>query len=417
MTSFTSILQALETRPLEQPEQQVYAYADEHGNIDQRISWRELAYRTGVLTGYLRRERGLQAGDRVLLVYPPSIDFVIAFAGCLRAGLIPVPVYPPNPRKFDSGMEAFLRIAHDCDAKLVLTSEQYEKTRNRGGVQQLAEQDPARWALALEWVSTDLICAEHHEPLFGPAPKPADVALIQYTSGSTSAPKGVVITHGNLAHQMEYTRRAMKLNADSRCVFWVPQYHDLGLIGGIVTALAGHVQLTLCSPYAFIKRPALWFELLHKEHFKEKLKKTVEEKNRLFVDLYNDEPVSWEDIYEEYCVYADKISPFVCDTVELMAVAIEDKKKILFEGAQGALLDVDFGTYPFTTSSNASAGGVSSGIGVSPKQIHDIIGIMKAYATRVGSGPFPTEIDGEQGEHIRKKGEKGNQNPRRVYRN
>ena len=145
-------------------------------------------------------------------------------------------------------------------------------------------------------------------------------------------------------------------------------------------------------------------ELLHKGHFKEKLKKTVEEKNRLFVDLYNDEPVSWEEIYEEYCVYADKISPFVSDTVELMAVAIEDKKKILFEGAQGALLDVDFGTYPFTTSSNASAGGVSSGIGVSPKQIHDIIGITKAYATRVGSGPFPTEVDGEQGEHIRQKG-------------
>ncbi len=145
-------------------------------------------------------------------------------------------------------------------------------------------------------------------------------------------------------------------------------------------------------------------ELLHKEHFKEKLKKTVEEKNRLFVDLYKDEPVSWEEIYEEYCVYAEKISPFVCDTVDLMAKAIDDNKKILFEGAQGALLDVDFGTYPYTTSSNASAGGVSPGIGVSPKQIHDIIGITKAYATRVGSGPFPTEIDGEQGEHIRKKG-------------
>ena len=145
-------------------------------------------------------------------------------------------------------------------------------------------------------------------------------------------------------------------------------------------------------------------ELLHKDHFKEKLIKAVEDKNRLFVNLYNEEPVSWEDIYEEYCVYAEKISPFVCDTVDLMAQAIEDNKKILFEGAQGTLLDVDFGTYPYTTSSNASAGGVSSGIGVSPKQIHDIIGITKSYATRVGSGPFPTEIVGEQGEHIQKKG-------------
>ncbi len=145
-------------------------------------------------------------------------------------------------------------------------------------------------------------------------------------------------------------------------------------------------------------------ELLNKDQFKEKLKIIVEEKNRLFVNLYNDEPLSWEDIYEEYSAYADKISPFVCDTVDLIARAVEDNKKILFEGAQGTLLDVDFGTYPYTTSSNTVAGGVSSGLGVSPKQIHNIIGITKAYTTRVGSGPFPTEVDGEQGEHIRKKG-------------
>ncbi len=145
-------------------------------------------------------------------------------------------------------------------------------------------------------------------------------------------------------------------------------------------------------------------ELLNKNQFKEKLKIIVEEKNRLFVSLYNDAPLSWEEIYEEYSVYADKISPFVCDTVDLMSKAIEDNQRILFEGAQGTLLDVDFGTYPYTTSSNAAAGGVSSGIGVSPKQIHNIIGITKAYTTRVGSGPFPTEVEGEQGEHIRKKG-------------
>lgn len=145
-------------------------------------------------------------------------------------------------------------------------------------------------------------------------------------------------------------------------------------------------------------------DLLHRGRFKERLKIAVEEKNRLFVNLYNDVPVSWEDIYEEYCEYADKISPYVCDTVELMAGAISDNKKILFEGAQGVLLDVDFGTYPYTTSSNSASGGVSSGIGVSPKQIHNIIGITKAYTTRVGSGPFPTEINGAPGEHIRSKG-------------
>ena len=146
-------------------------------------------------------------------------------------------------------------------------------------------------------------------------------------------------------------------------------------------------------------------ELYHKEHFKMKLEKTIEEKNRLFVNLYGAEPISWKEVYEEYSAYADKISSFVCDTIELMAKAISDNKKILFEGAQGTLLDVDFGTYPYTTSSNAAACGASSGVGVSPKQVHNVLGIMKAYTTRVGSGPFPTEVGGKLGDHIRKKGE------------
>jgi adenylosuccinate synthase len=135
-----------------------------------------------------------------------------------------------------------------------------------------------------------------------------------------------------------------------------------------------------------------------------KLKKTIEEKNRLFVNLYDAEPISWKEVYEEYSAYADKISPFVCDTIELMAKAISDNKRILFEGAQGTLLDVDFGTYPYTTSSNAAACGASSGVGISPKQIHNVLGIMKAYITRVGSGPFPTEVVGKLGDHIREKG-------------
>lgn len=145
-------------------------------------------------------------------------------------------------------------------------------------------------------------------------------------------------------------------------------------------------------------------ELYHKEHFKMKLEKTIEEKNRLFVNLYDAEPISWKEVYEEYSAYADKISPFVCDTIELMAKAISDNKRILFEGAQGTLLDVDFGTYPYTTSSNAAACGASSGVGISPKQIHNVLGIMKAYITRVGSGPFPTEVVGKLGDHIRERG-------------
>ena len=263
MTEYNSIFHALQTRPATHPTQPVFSYANENGQIEKTLNWQEFAGRIDALTGFFRTPLDLQAGDRVLLVYPPSLDFVLAFAACLRAGLVPVPVYPPNPRKLDSGTEAFLRIAQDCDARLVLTSTQYEQNRNRGGLQELAATDPARWSLALRWVTTDQINAGDFVAVHGAEPAPNDVALIQYTSGSTSAPKGVVITNGNLSHQIECSRKALNIGPDSRAVFWVPQYHDLGLIGGIMNTLAGNAHLTLFSPFSFIKRPALWFDLMH----------------------------------------------------------------------------------------------------------------------------------------------------------
>ncbi len=145
-------------------------------------------------------------------------------------------------------------------------------------------------------------------------------------------------------------------------------------------------------------------ELYHPEHLKRQIRRNVEEKNRLLQGLYDAAPLSWEEIYEEYVAYAKRLEPYVCDTVEYVNAAIKGSKRILFEGAQGSLLDVDFGTYPFITSSNATACGAAPGAGVSPKQIHKIYGVMKAYTTRVGSGPFPTEAGGALEEHLRLRG-------------
>ena len=110
------------------------------------------------------------------------------------------------------------------------------------------------------------------------------------------------------------------------------------------------------------------------------------------------------EFYQEYRQYAETLRPFVNDTSLLMNYALEKNQKILFEGAQGTLLDVDFGTYPFVTSSSATAGGVSTGLGVSPKKIQSVLGVCKAYKTRVGLGPFPTEITGAAAEKIQKIG-------------
>ena len=116
------------------------------------------------------------------------------------------------------------------------------------------------------------------------------------------------------------------------------------------------------------------------------------------------ESIDYEKIRDQYLKLADRIRPMVCDTAQLLNDAIRAGKRVLFEGAQGSMLDVDHGTYPFVTSSSATAGGACTGAGVPPTQIHGIIGVSKAYITRVGSGPFPTELDDATGEQIRKAG-------------
>jgi adenylosuccinate synthase len=145
-------------------------------------------------------------------------------------------------------------------------------------------------------------------------------------------------------------------------------------------------------------------ELLDARSFRDRLKATVEEKNRIIQLLYKGEPLDWKQIYEVFSNYAERLRPFVCDTTEYLEKAMDGGKSVMFEGAQGTLLDVDFGTYPFVTSSNTSAAGVAAGTGISPKKIGHTVGIMKAYTTRVGEGPFPTQAEGGSDERLRQRG-------------
>ncbi|KAF0219737.1 MAG: adenylosuccinate [Geobacteraceae bacterium] len=145
-------------------------------------------------------------------------------------------------------------------------------------------------------------------------------------------------------------------------------------------------------------------DLLDKELFARKLREALEEKNIILQQLLGEKPFTFEEIYEEYNGYADVLRKYAADTTLTLHRDIKAGKKILFEGAQGTLLDVDHGTYPFVTSSSTCAGGACTGTGVSPRDIHEIIGISKAYVTRVGSGPFPTELDDAVGERLRQAG-------------
>ena len=145
-------------------------------------------------------------------------------------------------------------------------------------------------------------------------------------------------------------------------------------------------------------------DLINPEVFKQKLERNVKFKNEIITKIYGGEPVSFEKILSDYNGYAAKLAPHVCDTSVLVYDAVKSGKNVLMEGAQGALLDLDVGTYPYVTSSHPISGGFCVGAGIGPTLIKDCIGIAKAYTTRVGKGPFPTELDDEIGERIRNVG-------------
>jgi adenylosuccinate synthase len=145
-------------------------------------------------------------------------------------------------------------------------------------------------------------------------------------------------------------------------------------------------------------------DLLNEKVFKDKLNENLEEKNPVFSKIYNVDGYSFDELYKEYSGYAERIKKYICNTTVFLNEAVSKKKRILFEGAQGTLLDVDHGTYPFVTSSNSTSGGASTGTGVGPNKIDKVIGVVKAYTTRVGEGPFPAEFSDDLMERIRTKG-------------
>lgn len=145
-------------------------------------------------------------------------------------------------------------------------------------------------------------------------------------------------------------------------------------------------------------------DLLEKDTFEKKLRENLKIKNEMFTKIYGVEPLKFEDIFDEYYQYGQELKKYVTDTSLLINDEMDANKKVLFEGAQGTMLDIDDGTYPYVTSSNPAAGGAATGAGVGPNRIDRVVGICKAYTTRVGEGPFPTELTDEIGDHIRETG-------------
>jgi acyl-CoA synthetase (AMP-forming)/AMP-acid ligase II len=254
-----SILEQLDRLGVEHPHKLLYSYLDLNGNSVECYTYASFIQRTKAIAGHLLKQGRFAAEDRLLLAYPPGLEMICAFFGCVRAGLVPVPVYPPSSRGFQSALYKMVHISKDCQAAGVLTSADYHaslKTNlTRSGVS--ASGVDVDYISGLPWIVTEeFVDTIADEPSFGTS----KILFLQYTSGSTMEPKGVMVTHENVL----LTCPLVIDHPNPIVVSWLPQYHDMGLIGCyLYPALRGGTTYGFAS-MDFIQRPILWFDTITK---------------------------------------------------------------------------------------------------------------------------------------------------------
>ncbi|TFJ86619.1 hypothetical protein NSK_002273 [Nannochloropsis salina CCMP1776] len=225
------------------------------------------------IAAYLQREMDLKPGDRAVLLYPPGQEFILAFLGCIVAGVVAVPVYPPHPYRMETDLPRLNLIVKNSGCKVALTDSQYMLVIRGIAVKNMLSRvglaKGATWP-SLRNVQTDKIRRSyaHTELLIEPDPQPDDLAFLQYTSGSTSLPKGVMVTHSNLIAQIRLiSLRSVEIfgyTNQLNVVSWLPQYHDMGLIGIFLTCLSTGTHLIYMTPISFLQDPTIWLYTLHR---------------------------------------------------------------------------------------------------------------------------------------------------------
>lgn len=220
------------------------------GREDGELSYGALHERAVDIAAAL--QSAMAVGERALMLYPPGLGFVEAFFGCLYAGIVPVPAALPGRRRPASWLGA---IAETSGASMILTAGERGDQAEQSG-EQLSQM------LGRPWMATDAAPSAADTAWRRPDIGAEGTAFLQFTSGSTSSPKGVVLTHANIMANAAMIHRAFGTTPDTRAVFWLPLYHDMGLIGGVIQPVYGGASCTLLAPAAFLHRPALWLETI-----------------------------------------------------------------------------------------------------------------------------------------------------------
>ncbi|RKG91292.1 non-ribosomal peptide synthetase [Corallococcus terminator] len=251
--SFPTLVELLRVRARDQGDRRGFTFLRDGETDEAHLTYAALDQKARAIAAALQA-RGAQ-GQRALLLYPPGLDYIAGFFGCLYAGVIAVPIYPPDPMRLARTLPRLLAISRDAQATLTLTTDVIH-----GMGEMLFEQAPE--LRDLHWLATDTLDAQVAEGWRDPGVATDTRVFLQYTSGSTSSPKGVVLTHGNLLHNSKLIHSCFGHSPRSQGVIWLPPYHDMGLIGGILQPLYGGFPVTLFSPVDFLKRPLRWLEAI-----------------------------------------------------------------------------------------------------------------------------------------------------------
>ncbi len=250
-TDCRTLIDLLQQRRTETPDRLAFTFLSDGEQEGASVSYRELDRQARAIAAWLR-EHGV-AGERVLLLYSPGLDYIAAFFGCLYAGMVAVPAFPPRPNRPMPRLEGMVV---DAGVKLALASSDILANIERrfGHAPYLRE---------LRWLNTDHLPAGIEDAWQEPAIGSDSLAFLQYTSGSTAIPRGVMLSHANLLHNLSLIHGCFEASPDCRCVFWLPPYHDMGMIGGILQPLyAGAAETVLMAPAAFLQRPLRWLEAI-----------------------------------------------------------------------------------------------------------------------------------------------------------
>ena len=248
-SQFTTLVDILQHHANSQPKKRAYLFLEKGEREKDEVCYQELWEKANIIASSLQNYQG----KRALLLYPSGLEFIIAFFGCLLAGVVAVPVYPP---RLNQKLSRLLSIVNDAEATLALTTESILCNHKRHWTE-----EPA--LAQLSWLATD---SAYMTPKHGQLPKitPDTLAFLQYTSGSTGKPKGVMVSHRNLMDNEEAIAQAQAFNHNENAIYvsWLPLFHDMGLIGNILQSLYLGTSCIIMSPLAFLQKPIRWLQAI-----------------------------------------------------------------------------------------------------------------------------------------------------------